>query len=171
MKWATVVDSVEVKIPELHFGNKLRGRVVGAEYFEKGGDFAKMSSFVPGKLTRRMIVSKRAALYDSLGKLEPIKAKLKLDERDVVLATKGWDDAVTSDIRNKWLNNFLLMEQMRGLRFSRARMPSNAINTRMRLITLVDAAEHLIMVVTYCGFRVEGGGWSVQQLIGRSALG
>ena len=26
------------------------------------------------------------------------------------------------------------------------------------------------MVVTFCGFRVQGGGWSNQQLIGRSAL-
>ena len=46
---------------------------MNAEYFESGGDFAKMNAFVPEKLTRRMIVSKRAALYDSMGKLEPVK--------------------------------------------------------------------------------------------------
>ena len=87
MKWNTVVDTIEVKVPPLHFGNRQRGRVVGAEVFEHGGDFAKMNAFVPDKLTRRMIVSKRAALYDSMGKLEPIKAMLKVNEREVVLAT------------------------------------------------------------------------------------
>ena len=170
MKWTTVVDTVEVKIPQLHFGTKRRGRVVGTDFFETGGNFAKMDSFVPVKLTRRMIVSKRASLYDSLGKLEPIKAKLKLDEREVVMLTTGWDDHVTPVIRTKWLKNFLLIEQLRGIRFNRARMPTTAVDTRMRLITLVDAALELIMMVTYCGFRLEDGSWSCQQLLGRSAL-
>ena len=56
-------------MPPLHFGNRQWGRVVGAEYFDSGGDFAKMDAFVPEKLTRRMIVSKRAALYDSMGEI------------------------------------------------------------------------------------------------------
>ena len=130
-----------------------------------------MDSFVPVKLTRRMIVSKRASLYDSCGKLEPIKAKLKLDEREVVQLTTDWDEAVTPDIRSKWLRNFLLIEQLRGIRFNRARMPVTALDTRMRLITLVDAALQLVMMVTYCGFRLTDGGWSCQQLLGRAVLG
>ena len=170
MKWTTAVDTIEVSVPPLHFGTKRRGRVVGVEVFEHGGDFAKMDQFVPEKLTRRMIVSKRASLYDSLGKLEPVKGKLKLDERQVVLLTEGWDDVVPDDVRNKWLRNFMLMEQMRGIKFSRARMPTTAVDTRMRLITLVDAALELIMMVTYCGFKLSDGTWSCQQLIGRSAL-
>ena len=130
-----------------------------------------MDKFVPANLTRRMIVSKRASLYDALGKLEPIKAKLKVDERLAVQLTKDWDDCVPPDTRKKWVHNFLLIEQLKGIGFTRARMPKTALDTRMRIITLVDAAESLIMIVTYCGFRVQGGGWSNQHLIGRSALG
>ena len=170
MKWTTGVDTIEVSVPPLHFGTKRRGRVVGVKLFEIGGDFAKMDQFVPGKLTRRMIVSKRASLYDSLGKLEPIKGKLKLDEREVVQLTDGWDDVVSPEVRNKWVRNFMLMEQMRGIKFSRARMPKTAVDTGMRLITMVDAALELIMMVTYCGFKLDDGSWSCQQLIGRSAL-
>ena len=171
MRWHTKLDMLEPKVPPLHFGNVCRGRLVNVEFFEHGGDLAKMDSFVPKALSRKMIVSKRAALYDFLGKFEPIKAKLKLDESEVVRLTKGWDDPVPSDIRSKWLRNFLLIEQLRGIRFNRARMPTTATDTRMRLITLVDAAEKLIMISTYCGFRVQDGGWSVQHLIGRSVLG
>ena len=170
-RWFPKLDIIEPKVPPLHFGKKLRGRVIGAEYFEAGGNFAKMDAHVPSKLTRRMIVSKRASLYESLGKLEPIKAKLKIDEREAVILTNSWDDAVPTVMRNKWIQNFLLIEQMRGLRYTRARIPSTAMDTKMRLITLVDAAEQIVMVVTYCGFRVHEGGWSCQQLIGRSALG
>ena len=171
MRWCTAVDTLEVKIPPLHFSKRLRGRVVGAEYFQDGGNFAEMNAFVPEKLTRRIIVSKRAALYDPLGKLEPVKAMLKIHEREAVLATQDWEDSVSADLRNKWVNNFLIMEQLKGIRFSRARMPSTAIDTRMRLITLVDGAKDLVMVGCWCGFRVSEGGWSNQHLIGRSALG
>ena len=171
MRWCTAVDSIEVKIPSLHFGKRLRGRVIDTEYFETGGDFAKMAAFVPEKLTRRMIVSKRAALYDPLGKLEPIKAMLKVHEIEVVMATADWDSVVDSNLRNKWVKNFLIIEQLRGIRFNRAVMPKNAADTRMRLITLVDGAKDLVMVSCWCGFRLLDGTWSSQHLIGRSALG
>ena len=46
-----------------------------------------------------------------------------------------------------------------------------ALNNNMRLITLVDGAKELVMVGNYCGFRVEGGGWSNQHLMCRTALG
>ena len=42
MKWSTVVDSIEVKVPPLHFGNRRRGRVENAEYYEGEIDFAKI---------------------------------------------------------------------------------------------------------------------------------
>ena len=136
-----------------------------AEYFPIGGDFEKMDAYVPTKLTRRMIVSKRASLYDVLGKLEPIKAKLKIDEREAVSLTANWDDPVPIPVRNKWVKNFLLIEQLRGLRYNRARIPETALDSKMRLITLVDAAEQIVNVVTYCGFRLRDGGWSNQHLI------
>ena len=63
-------------------------------------------------------------------KLEPLKGKLKIDEREAVMITSGWDDAVPSNIRSKWVQNFLLIEQMRGLKFSRARVPRTAIDMK-----------------------------------------
>ena len=87
MRWCTAVNSIEVKVPSLYFGKRLRGRVVDTEYFESGGKLAKMNVFVPKKLTRRMIVSKRAALHDPLRKLQPIAAMLKVHEREVVQAS------------------------------------------------------------------------------------
>ena len=170
-RWFSKLDIIEPKIPLLHFSKKSRGRIVDAEYFPIGGDFEKMDAYVPTKLTRRMIVSKRASLYEVLGKFEPIKAKLKIDEREAVSLTANWDDPVPIPVRNKWVKNFLLIEQLRGLRYNRARIPETALDSKMRLITLVDAAEQIVNVVTYCGFRLRDGGWSNQHLIGRSVLG
>ena len=50
MKWTTVVDTIEVRIPPLHFGTKRRGRVTGVDFFDGGNDVAKMENFVPANL-------------------------------------------------------------------------------------------------------------------------
>ena len=47
MRWITSDDTVEVKIPPLHFGTICRGRVTGVDFLENGGSLAKMDEFVP----------------------------------------------------------------------------------------------------------------------------
>ena len=66
VRWFPETDSIQIKIPKLHFGKRTRGRLdPKTEYFD--GDFGKMADFVPKQLTRRHIVSKRAGIFDVLG--------------------------------------------------------------------------------------------------------
>ena len=173
-RWIPKVGGLEVPIPELHFGVKRRGRIEDkVPRFEAGGSMADMEKFILTncpRLTRRKIASKVAAIFDLLGKLSPVLAGLKSDLREVVRLTAGWDDPVSDEIRYKWIKNFWKMEQMRGIRFSRARMPSDAINTNMRIITVVDAALSIVMVGIWAGFMRSNGQWSCQHLIGRPML-
>ena len=55
---------------------------------------------------------------------------LKLDLRMSVKHTEGWNDPIPDWLRSKWLQNFWRMEQLRGLQFSRARMPLDAVNEK-----------------------------------------
>ena len=48
-------------------------------------------------------------------------------------------------------------------------MPSSAIETKLRIITCVDAAT-LLITGTWGGFKLKEGGYSNQLLIGRSVL-
>ena len=97
-KWHPPLDLVEVPLPKLHFSKKLRGRlVVGTQVFE-GSCVEDMENFVPKKLTRRMIVSKNASIFDILGKLVPIMTGLKVDLREAVKQTIGWDDCVPENL-------------------------------------------------------------------------
>ena len=66
--------------------------------------------------------------------------------------------------------NFWKIEQLKGIKFSRARMPLDAINRQMRMITLVDAAMNIIMIGVWVGFKRKDGSWSCQHLIGRPLL-
>ena len=169
LRWMPEVDTIEVPVPDLHFAKKSRGKLPdNAKIFE--GDFADLDSFVPQKLTRRNVASKLASLYDLLGKFTPILAGLKLDLRKVVKNTDGWDDQMPADLRNKWLENFWRCEQLKGIKFTRARMPIDALDKKMKLITLVDAAKDVIIVGIWTGFKRPGNIWSCQHLIGRALL-
>ena len=168
-RWTPETDSVEIPIPLLHFGKKQRGRLPGrVKIFE--GEFGDLENFVPRKLTKRKLASKVAALYDLMGKFAPVLAGLKLDLRIVNKVTEGWDDPVPDDLRNKWIQNFWTMEKLRGIKFNRARMPGDAVDERMRIITAVDAAENILMMGVWGGFRRNNGMWSCQHIIGRALL-
>ena len=176
MKWFPPLDSMETKIPPLHFGSKTRGRLSSkVEIFANFGlspseMYKKMDEFTPNKLTRRMVASKRASIFDIIGNLGVILIKSSILLRETIKATQGWDDAMPSDLRNKWLKQFLLWEQLRGIQFDRAMMPEDAIDSKMRLIVAADSANPAMVIGSWAGFRRSGGTWSCQLILGRALL-
>ena len=170
MKWHTKLDMLEVPFPPLHFSKKVRGRlVVGTEVFD-GCMLEEMEKFVPRKLTRRMIFSKNGAVFDILGKFVPITIGLTLDLREAVKQTEAWDDAVPDELRGKWVQNFLRLEKLKGIKFQRARMPESAVSIKMDLIVAVDAAKEVKVVGAWGRFKLKDGGFSCQHIIGRALL-
>ena len=146
MKWHPQLDLLELQIPMLHISRKLRRRlVVGTQVFE-GSMMDDLEKFVPKKLTRRMVFSKNHSIFDPLGKLAPIMSILKVDLREAVKMTEGWDDPVPEETRSKWINNFWMLEKLRGQKYQRATMPEDAVDSKMDLIIAVDAAENMKVV-------------------------
>ena len=167
--WFPEGDILEIKIPKLHFGKSRRGRLANSvELFE--GDDEDLDNFVPNPLTRRQAASKFASVFDILGKLAPVMNNVKMDLRETFKRTESWDDPMPLDLRKKWVENFLLFEKLRGLKFQRAVMPLDAIDTKMRLLTGVDAAKHVLMMGCWGGFMLKDGSWSNKLLLGRSLL-
>ena len=134
------------------------------------GTFGDLEKFVPKKLTLRQVVSKVATIFDIRGLLAPIIGSLRLDTRKTCKMVLGWDDPMPDLMREKWIQNFWCLEQLRGLGFRRAMMPENAANSRARAITAVDAALEMLMMAVYICFELIGGGWSCQLLIARAML-
>ena len=167
--WWPEVDCIIVKIPQLHFGKKSRGRlVVGTEVFK--GQFADMEKFVPQRLTRRQVVSKFSAIHDPLGKFVPITGAMKVHVRRAVMETSDWDGHVSAETRSIWVKNFWRLEKLKGLQFSRARIPIDAVNTKLQLVACVDAANELKIAAVYARFLRRNGEYSSQNVIGRSLL-
>ena len=168
-RWWPRLDMVEIPIPDLHFGPVRRGKVDESVPRFKGSK-EELGSFTPKKLTRKMAVSKLASVWDLMGKFAPVTAGMKLDVRKTTKLTLGWTDPMPDVMRDKWLDNFWKLEGLRGIKFSRARMPLDAVDDKLRMITLVDAADDMIMVGIWVGFLRKDGTWSCQHLIGRCFL-
>ena len=141
---------------------------VGTEVFN--GSFGDLESFVPKKLNRTMIFSKNNSLFDILGKFVPVMVDLKMDLRKAVQLTEGWKDPVPEELRSKWIKNFWKLETLRGIKFERARMPLNAVSTKMDLITAGDAAQSVKIAGSWGRFRLNNGHYSCQLILGRSLL-
>ena len=169
LKWIPKVDSVQVKIPALHFGSRRRGKLDENTTFFTG-EFADLDKFVPKNLSRRITASKLASIFDIGGKLVPILIGMKSDLREVVRTTSSWDEAMSCDLRNRWVTNFWRLEKLRGINFHRAVMPENAIDTKMRLITGVDSALEAMILGCWGGFKLTDGSWSCKLVIGRGLL-
>lgn len=168
MKWTSKLDAVEVKIPPLHFGKRVRGKLdENTVFFD--GEFGDLDSFVPAKLTKRIACSKLASIFDPYGKLAPILIGLKTDLREVNRATTSWDEAMSAKLRNKWLENFWRLEKLRGLKFHRPIMPEDAVDTKLRLTTGGDAAKAL-SIGSWGGFKRKNGRWSCKLILGRALL-
>ena len=170
--WFSEGDYVEPKIPKLHFANPKRKKgTIIIKYFEEKSE-EEMDDFVPNPMTKRQAASKLASVWDLLGKLTPVMPRMKVDLREtfVQLGPGNWDTAMSPDLRQRWVRNFWVLEQLRGLKFTRAVMPPEAINIKMRILTGVDAAKEALIMACWAGFELKDGSWSNQLLIGRSLL-
>ena len=168
-KWDPVADTMQVKVPNLYFAKKNRGKLSeGTTFYDS--DVHDMNEFVPKNLTLRIVTSKFGAIFDYLGFLSPVLARTKLLLRQTVKGTQGWDDTMSSELRSKWIKEFLFIEKLRGLNFNRAKMPVDAVDCDMRVLCGGDAAENVFILGAWGGFKLRNGDWSCQLLVGKSLL-
>ena len=170
MAWHPESAFVELKFQDLHFGKVVRGRLSPTTKVFKGDKSSFSDNFVPLKLTKRQVTSKFMGIFDLRGLLIPLTARLKKDLRDVVATTPEWDHGIKTGQRSKWVKNFLDVEKCKGIKFTRPRMPVDAVDTKMRLWVLVDAAKDLLAIWAGVGFKRKSGKWSIAFLVGRCLL-
>ena len=89
---------------------------------------------------------------------------------ETVKATEDWEEEVPDNLCSKWLLAFLRIESLRGIQFSRPVMPHNAVDKKIRLIGLSDAAKPIIMIGIWGGFQLPDGSFSCRLIISRSIL-
>ena len=168
--WYTEPDLFTLNLPPLCFMKKKRGRLP-EDSISYDPRTMTLDKFVPGNLTRRMVTSAVAKLWDMMGKITPVTLRLKHDLRKLTAESPEWDAYITQLARGLWIQNFEIMENVRGLVYVRNNRPVDALRSTCRLWILVDAAEWGMILTVYVGWERKGGSYSCYHLYGKGILG
>ena len=141
MKWFVKEDMISLNVSELNFAKKHRGKKP-----------VNQQNVIPSHLTRRHCASKVAELFDLSGKVAPLIASMKIDLQDLLHHQLDWDDRIPDNLRPLWESNFELMKDIGQLKFKRAVIPEDAVNTDINTIDFGDASRSIACVAIYARF-------------------
>ena len=168
-KWAPKDDVIGLGFQEVNFNKKVQGAkkanpfpVITPEDVER---LARSSC----PITRKIVVSKLAEIWDPTGLFEPYKLQLKLE----ALELKGldWDKPLDKDTQDHWIRRFKEFVQLPFLIAPRCVVPSDAVNpSQIRLLCLSDAAVTAGGAAIYATYLLRNGSYSCQLLTAKSRV-
>ena len=168
--WFPEIDVYSQNVPPLCLARKQRGKLPSGTFgFDPKA--STLEEYVPETLTRRQITRAIARTWDPMGKLAPISLRIKHDLRKLIKESPEWDVAISSQARSLWIQNFDMLEQVRGHLYARSSRPDDAIRKTCRLMLLVDAAEWGMIASVYVGWEKYSGGYSCSHILGKGILG
>ncbi|XP_066596569.1 uncharacterized protein [Prorops nasuta] len=145
-------------------------RVLGI-YWDHGDDSFRFrvspSSIVV--LTKRILLSENAKIFDSLGWISPIVITLKQLMQSTWLLKLCWDEEIPEPVQSKWLKCYAQLRDLQSLRIPRwtGRTP----NTRKReLIGFCDASELAYGAVVYERITDENGHLSLHLVMSKTKV-
>ena len=159
MNWFPEKDVLQLCTGDMNFDKKKRGK----KNNEKRG-------IIPDKLTKRQCVGKVAEVFDLCGKVTPIIAGMKLDLRILHQRKLEWDDRIPDDLRQIWLNNFDMMQEISELRFQRNIIPIDAETIDIETLEFGDSSNSLICSAIYARVKRKNGSFSCQLVFSRSKI-
>ncbi len=166
-KWLVTEDKISPGFSEINFQKKRRG-LKGPNPFpvKTPEDVVKLLS--DKNITRRMIVSMIAQVWDPSGYWEPYKLQLKLDSQ--CLNGMQWDVPLCIEMQEYWISRFQEFLSIPSLKLSRYIFPDNTVDDSIRLICISDAAECAGGGAIYAGKKCEDGSYSCSLLAAKSKL-
>ncbi|XP_066590782.1 uncharacterized protein [Prorops nasuta] len=140
-------------------------------YWDHGDDsfrFRASPSHI-GVLTKRILLSENAKIFDPLGWISPIVITLKQLMQSTWLLKLSWDEEIPEPIQSKWLKCY---EQLRDLQTLRIpRWTGQSLTTGKReLIGFCDASELAYGAVVYERLTDEDGQLSVHLVVSKTKV-
>ena len=170
MSYLSKIDAFKLNIQELHFGKKKRGRYPDDMPRFNGKFGQTIDDFTPKNLSRRMCTSVAARLYDNPGKLAPLTLRIKHDLRKLIDVDSDWDNPISGHFRERFIENFKMIEEMRDVLYVRCPIPTDALRPTVRLQLLCDGADGGMIITAYSGNERPDGTWSCNHLFAKNLL-
>ena len=152
-------------------------RVLGV-FWEPGRDVFKFSiNFKPGpaNITRRIVLSQVARIYDPCGWLTPflLKAKILLREtwEDRNGKALGWDELLPEENMVGWREFEEEAKELQGVEFSRSLRPEKETVGEAQLIMFSDGSRGAFGAVAYIRWEFKEGGFWSRLIMSKGKLG
>ena len=167
-KWSPQEDVLNPGFSQLNFNKKRRGAKQANPFpVVSRSDVTKLLEST--NITRRMVVSKIAEIWDPVGLWEPYKLQLKLESHH--LNGYDWDVALEPDLQRQWTERFQEFLDVPNMCAPRCIIPSDAENpNEIRLLCISDAAELAGGCAIYGCYKRTNGQYSCGLLTARSKL-
>ena len=158
-KWFPKGDFQSLNIGEVNFCKRVRGK-----------KSSEGQGIVPDDLTKWHCVSRSSEVFDILGLVAPLLGGIKIDISDLHARCPMWDDPIPAELKEIWIQNFDLVDELRHLKFRRAVVPVDAVSLEMETIETADAGERLICAAVYARFKRKNGSLSCQLIFARTKI-
>ena len=168
LKYDPVRETYGPGFEEVNFNRKSRGAKAPNPFPVKNPE--DVSRLLSSKnISRRMVISKLAEVYDPIGLWEPLKLQLKLEAK--LLNGIDWDVALEPDMQNHWKRRFQQFLDIPKMVAKRCIIPDDAVDPdNIRLVCLSDAAESAGGCTVYATCLRKNGTYSCQLLSAKSRM-
>ena len=151
--WFSLLDVFSLKTPQCNLDQKKRSK-----------------KSIRDKLVRRDCVSVVYGIFDPRGLSAPVVCGLKLDLHDLTVLKLDWDDEIPDNLKQIWVSNFEMIQELGNIRYKRAVVPSDAVNLNMETVDFSDASQKMICIAIYVRFLRKSGEYSSQLLFSRTKI-
>ncbi|XP_066593186.1 uncharacterized protein [Prorops nasuta] len=173
-KWAfnqPGTSPIEPTEPHSFFEDPAGSSKILGIYWDHGDDSFRfrVSPSSIGVLTKRILLSENAKIFDPLGWISPIVITLKQLMQSTWLLKLSWDEEIPEPIQSKWLKCYEQLCDLQAL--SIPRWTGRSLTTRKReLIGFCDASELAYGAVAYERLTDENGHFSLHLVMSKTKV-
>ena len=163
-KWLPKEDLIGPDIKPLYLGKRKRGKCPPSVK----GDVKQALS---GRFTKRVIVGTVAVVFDPLGVIVPVTARLKLDLSEICKLKVDWDDALPVELLDTWVHNLDQIQLLADFKVPRSIFSYDVdIDNGITLLILTDASQSIAVATVYAQMNLNSGGKICNLIISKSKL-
>ena len=162
-KWASRADVIKLDVKELYFGKPKKGKLPPTVT-------DNIKEHLADNFTKREMVGLAAKVYDPLGLVAPVMAKIKLDLHDISDLKVDWDKQLPLELLDRWVENIETMQGLNNLEFKRSMIPHDAANDEIELLVFCDASIMIALAAVYARVLKTDGSYSCRLLSAKTKL-
>ena len=121
------------------------------------------------KLTKRVVLSRIARVFDPVGLASAFLIKAKMGIQTLWKRGLEWDEELPSDLQQFWNNLFQEMSFLDSLYFERCLTPGSAIEEPI-LCTFSDASMEAFGACSYVRWKLQDGSFDVRLIAAKSRV-